>query len=718
MLKRVIFLVVFVSSITVISQTPVTICWDTSLSMNDRDIQKEMVFLNEYFKTNTTTETSVISFNTDVSEIKKFSIQDSNWNELRTMLESTNYDGATSYKELVGKIDGGDILLFTDGNQNYNDSNIRFNGNLFVINANKKSNTDGLTLLTNLNNGRFIDMIRLSEDNKGITTYSGKIYSENELDSNVSISIKGTKRSSTPSSDGTYQIEASPGEIIVVSQNGKKLIEKELGKNRYNNVWVDQQGIRLEEVVITGKTKNKELKEEVVNTGYGGQKKEGLGYGIQSIKDEDISEINTTVSDAVTGKFSGVSKGTNDDLSQSVIRGLTSIYGNNYPLIILDGVPLPRSNSSKGATLALQITDFIEPANIADITVLKGFAATNRYGSEGSGGVILITSKLAADLKSSKEKKNSALVKDNVYVGNSVYRKEVLVTPYLLELKKNKDTAEAYKIYLEQRQRYWNDPFYFTDVFDFFYGKDQDMAYRILSNIIEKDNSSIEELRGMMFKAINTNHPELVLRAADIILERFPGLTQSYFDIALANKNMGNYQVALNMLLGISDGSINPDLDFTGLKKCSDNEIRNLVAQHRGYLNTTNLPVKYNTRPGLDARLVFDWNNPDAEFEIQFVNPSKRFFKWLHTSSNPEEINDELKNGYSQEEFEIVGGQKGVWIINVKYLGNRTRGNNVPTYLKCSVQYNFGKPNQRNEEHLIRLHKKGNEQLFMKVHTK
>jgi uncharacterized protein YfaP (DUF2135 family) len=116
--------------------------------------------------------------------------------------------------------------------------------------------------------------------------------------------------------------------------------------------------------------------------------------------------------------------------------------------------------------------------------------------------------------------------------------------------------------------------------------------------------------------------------------------------------------------------------------------------------------------------LVFDWNNPDAEFEIQFVNPSKRFFKWLHTRENPEEINDELKNGYSQEEFEIVGGDKGEWIINVKYLGNRTKGNSTPTYLKCTVQYNFGKPNQRDEEHLIRLSRIGQEQLFAKVMTR
>jgi TonB-dependent SusC/RagA subfamily outer membrane receptor len=493
-------------------------------------------------------------------------------------------------------------------------------------------------------------------------------------------------------------------------------------------------------VVITGTVDAEDEDDNTVNTGYGKQKKDGVGYATQSIKDDDISEINTTVSDAISGKFTGLNKGREDDISQSIIRGYSSLKFNNFPLIVLDGVPLPRSLSSQNDevseevtnfgtpltrpnssqnSVSVQVTDFIDPNNIADITVLKGLAATNRYGSEGSNGVILITSKSFEDLSPrGGAKGNSARIKDNIYTGNTVKRKSVLITPYINELRNAGDTQNTYKAYLLQKDRYTNDPFYYTDVFDFFMDKDLEIAYRILSNIVEDSESSIETLRGMMFKAVNNNQRNLALRVADIILERFPGLTQSYFDIALAHKNKGNYQIALNMLMGVEDGSINPELDFSGLKKCANNEIRNLVTRYRGRLNTTNLPARYNAKVSLDARLVFDWNNPDAEFEIQFVNPTKRFFKWLHTSENQNEINDELKNGYSQEEFEIVGGDKGLWIINVKYLGNRTKGNTTPTYLKCTVQNNFGKPNQKDEEHLIRLSKKGQEQLFLKIVTR
>jgi hypothetical protein len=719
MLKNTLILIVLATSQLFFSQTKVTICWDASQSMIDRDIKKEFDFLNNYFKFVSDAEVTLITFSNDISGVKSFSIEKGQWNDLKEAIEDIPLDGATSYKELVYKIDGGDILIFTDGNQNYNNSSIKLNGDLFVINTSKNGNMEELKFLTNLNNGRLIDLTSISVNNE-LRSYKGKVFREIESDDVMTISIKDTDRSTQPESDGSYFIEAVPGDVIVITQDGKHIMEKVLDENQYNNIWIDAQGIRLEEVVVIGNIEIADDNEEnKVNTGYGEKNKDGLGYGIQSIKDEDVSEINSTVSDAINGKFSGLNKGINDDISQSVIRGYSSILLNNYPLVVLDGVPLPRSNSAKNAGVPVQITDFIDPNNIADITVLKGLAATNRFGSEGSGGVILITSKSTADLnEGGKKKHNSALIKNNVYVGNTVKTKDVLITPYINELRNAGDAQMAYKTYLIQKKKYVNEPFYFTDTFDFFLEKDPKIAYRILSNIIEDNDSSIESLRGMMFKAINNNQRDLTLKVADIILERFPGLTQSYFDIALAHKNKGNYQIALNMFMGIDDGSINPELDFSGLQKCAKNEIRNLITRFRGQLKTSNIPVKYNTKASLDARLVFDWNNPDAEFEIQFVNPSKRFFKWLHTSDNLNEIKDELKNGYSQEEFEIIGGEKGIWIINVKYLGNRTKGNTMPTYLKCTVQYNFGRPNQKNEEHLIRLSRINQEQLFAKIITR
>ena len=101
--------------------------------------------------------------------------------------------------------------------------------------------------------------------------------------------------------------------------------------------------------------------------------------------------------------------------------------------------------------------------------------------------------------------------------------------------------------------------------------------------------------------------------------------------------------------------------------------------------------------------MVFEWNDPGHEFEIQFVNPQKRFFNWEHTNdSNASRIQDEYINGYRSEEFEFYGKDvKGKWVINAKYLGSLSDTNKEGMVLKCSLYQYYGSENQTKEEILI-----------------
>lgn len=715
MFKKSFLLIVFLWSFMATAQNNVTICWDVSLSMKDRNVDKEFKFLDNYFSKFSNSEVTLLTFANTVVNHQSYQVKDSDWTTIKGHLLNLQYDGATSYKELPEQIDGETILLFTDGRQNYDDATINFEGKLYVINANPHYDKENLSVLSNLNKGRLINLMYTgteSSSDKKDKMYSGTIYNRSEPEAEIVISIKNTDKTTSPQPDGSYSLKARPGDIIVLSVNGKQLVEKELGENRYNNVVIDYDGVQLEEVVVKSGSEN-----NAFNTGNGNNT-DALGYGVQTIKDEDISEITPTISEAIDGKVTGLRKGRDDDISQSVIRGIRSISGNNYPLVIIDGVTLPKSDSSRGAGTPVQLTDFIDPTLVADVKVLKGFAATNRYGSEGSGGVILITTKMAAQFNEGGSKKNTALVNDNYYEGNAISNSEIYTTPYLSQLSKNESVDAMYETYLVQREAYWANPYYFIDVFDFFKERDEGIAERILSNLIEYDNSSNLALKAMLFKLTSEKEYSLALHLANLILETNPQLIQSYLDVAIANGNMGNYQLSIDLLLAIVDGTINPQLNFLGLQNIAENEIKNLVLSHRSKLNISNLANRYLMRSTLDARIVFEWNNPGAEFELQFVNPSKRFFKWEHTINNPDELEDELINGYSIEEFEIEGGDKGQWIINVKYLGNRAKNNNTPTLLKCTVQKNFGKPNQINKVQIIRLYKKGSEELVAKLFTR
>ncbi len=715
LLKKFVLPFCFLCSLPLFAQTQVTIGWDTSLSMNDRNIQKEFDFLDKYFGKYTEAQVTVIEFNNTNSTNRNYEINGGDWGIVKAALATSDYDGGTSYQSLNSVPATHTLLLFTDGKENALSDGFKRSGNLYVVNSNRSNDAENLKYLALANKGRLISLVGPEDTTRAQKLiYSGNVYAEDVAASDVVIKLKGSGLSVVPDADGNYKIEAVPGEVLIFQAGGMSPVEKVLDENNTLNVFIKSGGIELDQVVVTGDKKRDPDNKAIV----GGviKDKRMQGFATSKIGDKDINTIQSTVSDATEGKFSGVSRGTNQDLSQSVIRGSNSIFGNNYALIIIDGAPVARSNSGGRVQNGLQLTDFIDPNNIAEVEVLKGYAATNRYGSEGSGGVILITTKLAAS-RAAAGAKDDGRLKNNIYDGKVLATNTSFETPYLNRLKTQNTVKEAYDLYLQQRGSYWNDEVYLIDVSDYFRSANASLSNQIAYNLLETDNSSIAALRGLYLKAMSRNDASLALDVANVMFDRFPQRTQTYLDLALAYVANGDYQLGLDILTGIENGNINPNLDFNGLVNIADNEIKHLVGKHRDKLDLSKLKVQHLTAPDMDARIIFDWSKTTGEFELQFVNPAKRFFTWEHNPKDEKRIKDELLKGYNQEEFEINGGDKGQWLINVKYLGNMDKADTAPTFLKCTVYYNYGRANERKEQKVIRLHQIGREEQALRVLT-
>jgi TonB-linked SusC/RagA family outer membrane protein len=153
--------------------------------------------------------------------------------------------------------------------------------------------------------------------------------------------------------------------------------------------------------------KNSELVEVVV-TALGIQQEErALGYAVESVSAKAITEVReANLVNVLAGRVAGVqtTNGSSGPGSSSrvVIRGETSLSGNNQPLFVVDGVPISNgtvSNRTENNESGFQEVDWgngaaeISPDDIASITVLKGPGAAALYGSRGANGVILITTK-------------------------------------------------------------------------------------------------------------------------------------------------------------------------------------------------------------------------------------------------------------------------------------------------------------------------------------
>lgn len=152
----------------------------------------------------------------------------------------------------------------------------------------------------------------------------------------------------------------------------------------YVEVRLNEQENALDEVVVTALNISKE--------------KKSLGYSIQEVKGNDLSEAKeSNLVNSLAGKVAGVqvtnSQG-NMGSSRIIIRGETSIAGNNQPLFVIDGTPVDNSQlgTSGNRDYANAISD-INSEDIESVSVLKGPNAAALYGSRAAAGVILITTK-------------------------------------------------------------------------------------------------------------------------------------------------------------------------------------------------------------------------------------------------------------------------------------------------------------------------------------
>lgn len=667
----------------------VTLLWDTSYSMIDRNLDNDLDYLNEYFLKNSNTKVSLVKFSNDIILKETYSIKNSNWLDLKKELQSTTYDGSTNYNKIkTSKTD--EVLLFSDG-YTYDTKFPKINSPLIVISSNKEYNTDFLKTITKGSKKEFINLKTIQSD-KSITsefkTINGRVSDENGYLSDVTVISRGNNTQTVTDSLGNFSIEAQNRGILEFRYIGKNTILSRVLESPVKNIYMTDGNMVLDELVLENK------KQEIVDNGYGKLDKKRLGYSVETLAGDKIIPSNTNVKDAVAGKFAGVKIGANDDLSQFVGRGrYTTILGNQYGLVVVDGLAIKQSNSSMGAGFIAD-TGFINPENIESVTYLKGLAATNIYGSDGSNGVLLIKTKTGSS--SFKKKKKRQLGNTPTYIDDTEIE-EIIDKPYIKEISKTRTIEEAYKMYLSQRELYGKDINFFFDIASYF--KNWNNPYlvkRILSNVLEINKIlNLEILRVLAYKYDEFEMFEESINVYEQLISFEPSESQSYRNLALSyqlNKQFREAQEIYNKIHYNQYSEVN---SFNGLKQTINAEYKNLIALHNSTLLATNIPEFYKKKAEYDTRIIFEWSHFDAEFDLQIVNPQKRYFTWSHTQKEEaSRFMKETSQGYGLEEFFITKKDKGEWLFNLTYYGKKTGDNSMPSYVKVTVYSNFGKPTQ------------------------
>ena len=197
--------------------------------------------------------------------------------------------------------------------------------------------------------------------------------------SGATITVKNTNRTAVADEAGRFTIDASTGDVLIITMVGYAQKEVTVGKSNSVDVKLTESAGQLDDVVVIG---------------YGKTRRKDVTGAISSITGEELRKTQpTTFDQALQGKVAGVVvqqiSGQPGGGVSVQIRGLSS-FGSNSPLYVIDGVIIGGAGATGAGANPLAA---INPSEIESIDVLKDASATAIYGSQATNGVIVITTK-------------------------------------------------------------------------------------------------------------------------------------------------------------------------------------------------------------------------------------------------------------------------------------------------------------------------------------
>ena len=220
-----------------------------------------------------------------------------------------------------------------------------------------------------------------------VTTVRGIVTTEEDGEPVIgaSVIVKGTSLGTVTDVNGRFELSGLPPSATRLLISYISLMAKEVAIAPQVSVTLKSDTHLLDEVVVTALGISRE--------------KKALGYTAQEVKQDALVQgKDNNLLNSLSGKIAGVRiTNTQGDVGSSriVIRGETSIAGENHPLFIVDGIPVDNSQlnaRSSGRDFKNAIAD-LNPEDIKTLTVLKGPNAAALYGARAAHGAIVITTK-------------------------------------------------------------------------------------------------------------------------------------------------------------------------------------------------------------------------------------------------------------------------------------------------------------------------------------
>tara|TARA_A100000171_G_C2140567_1_gene155576 strand:+ start:16354 stop:19401 length:3048 start_codon:yes stop_codon:yes gene_type:complete len=701
--------------------------WDASLPAKNRNVDEELKLLGKYINHLGDATIRVVTFSHGLSVEEMFNIKNGRSKDLEEYLENTYYNGATDFSDVLKRnLNSANVaLVFTNGRSILAPLKPTVTIPIFCINSLDRAADANLQEISYASGGHYINLSRikvkdglayLTKDIEDKSAYSkdqqvdtsdylyGVVFNENDIPlQGATVQIKGSFTQVETDANGTYAIDAVPEDILIIKAFGMHRKDVLVGLSKKLNIQLKTKNELLDEVFLETKVADSG-REKKIDSLFATNKRRGIDILLHnSITSEEISPDKVELHQVLN--------------EQNGVIAVQNGLGNTYSYVLRRTLSNPGHDAARAAIVidgviydpTSNVVLFLDPQTIDNIIILQPGMSTVRYGPVAAFGAIVIETKSYSASKNKKiEEENTSSI---LATGND-YNEDL----FTLEMVKNKKqspkyihnleesaTMEEAKMRYQKLQRVYGNtiPFYLQTA-NYFETWDTSFADAVRSNIITLALDNVKALKALAF----AYEEKGALQKANYLYKRIinivPENLQSYLDVARISEALGDIKTAETLYTQLLYNTI-PNVNAEEAQEQVINEFRKLVANHKSQINFDELPEEF-LKVGFkqDVRIVFDWNDPTAEFELQFVSPENKYYKFSHTSfENKTYMEQGVKDGLLSKEFILDNGEKGRWLINVNHLGEVEQEN--PTYLKYTLYQNYGLPNETKEIKVINL---------------
>lgn len=694
------------------------IVWDNSLSGRKRDHVKELALLEEYFKLNKNLTVDVYYINNTFDEGNTFKINNGNWNELKTYLLKTTYDGGTDFGKLK-PLREDEILFFTDGLSSFGELNRIWEQPVYTITASNSLHVSQLKFISNTTGGEFLNLNENNpqkevrklvfqpmkflgiENNRQLSeTYPSLPQTVTE-DFVLTGMVKGDRTVVTLKFG--YGNEVTETKNISLNGNEQIVTDWEISK-----FWAQK---KLNELEIFEKKNKNEIKS--ISRQFGLVSNNMSLMVLENVEDYvryDIpppAELKVQFDEMVKNNRAKKDERVKDLMTNAerMTEDLKEWWKKDYEQKIkLKQYPQPESYHAARDTIARQ-------TQIEEVVVVGYGRERNDEEQEDSEprreqlqmsvrGMVSVASNTvpnalvgyAAGVRVSgatpTEKPSDIINSGRILTVDMVSKAK-----YMKFFKGINNPENIYETYLQNRKDYEETPQYYFDIAQLlFKNNDKKHGLKVLSAIADLDFENEELYKLLTYKLKQAEVYDKELFAAGKVLEWRPFDPQSYRDFALALEDNGQYQAALDNLYKILTQSYTKELADrdSGIEETVIMEINQLIMNHGNQLDLTNINPKIIAELPVNIRVIINWNKDDTDIDLWVTDPNNERCYYSHKETAiGGRLSDDFTGGFGPEQFLLKKAVKGKYKIQTNFYGEQQIGIAGPTAIMAEIFINY-----------------------------